>query len=83
MGVLIEGDPRRNDGRLYTMGEISKATGIKVQTLQRRRLVAGIPASGAYPYSVALQLIKPVKRKKAMPDNVDRLKKRLKDDGMI
>lgn len=84
MGVLIEGDPRRKKDRLYTMGEISEATGIKKATLHQRRKSLGIPASGAYPYAVVLQLIRrPVLRKAGSPDNVNRLRKQLQDNGMI
>ena len=83
MGALIEGDPRRKDGRLYTMGEISRATGIKTATLQARRKRMGIPPTGAYPYNVVRQLIRPVMRKEPREGNVDRLKKQLKEDGML
>lgn len=67
------------------MMEISKASGIKVATLQRRRAVLGIPASGGgYTYAQALELIrKPVLRKVTNTDNVELLRRELKKDGML
>lgn len=83
MGVLIKGDPRQE--RLYTMKEISQASGIKVPTLQRRRMAMGMPASeGGYTYEQALQLIRrPLLRKQTKPENVARLRRQLEKDGML
>lgn len=84
MGALIEGDPRGRQ-RLYSIKEISLATGIKPATLQRRRTVAGIPASRVgYPIDVVKQLVKrPVKKCVTKKENVAALKAQLQRDGML
>lgn len=84
MGALIEGDPRGR-GRLYSIKEISLATGIKPATLQRRRTVAGIPASRVgYPIDIVKQLVKrPVKKCVTKKENVAALKAQLQRDGML
>lgn len=86
MGILIEGDPRPQSGRLYTIGEIAQASGIKTATLTRRRKILGIAASPrGYTYEQAKQMIlKPVAVKRR-PDaeRVNRLKKQLQNDGLL
>ena len=85
MGALIEGDPRQQ-GRLYTMGEIAQASGIKPATLQRRRQHLGIPpAAKGYTYEQARQMItKPVRVvRKPDPDRVSRLRAALRNDGLV
>lgn len=81
---MIEGDPRGRQ-RLYSIKEISLATGIKPATLQRRRTVAGIPASRVgYPIDVVKQLVKrPVKKCVTKKENVAALKAQLQRDGML
>ena len=83
MGVLIEGDPRKG-GKLYTMAEVAKATGIAKNTLHSRRKYAGIPASGMYPYAVIKQLVKPVnQRNRPRQGAIDELRAQLRKDGML
>lgn len=84
MGALIEGDPRGR-GRLYSIKEISLATGIKPATLQQRRKRMGIPPHRTgYPLDIVKQLIKrPVKKCVTKPENVAALKAQLQRDGML
>ncbi len=81
MGALIEGDPRRQ--KTYTIAEISAATGIKRNTLHSRRKMRGIPPSREYTYDQVKQIVKPTYRHQVIAGNVDRLKKQLKEDGML
>ena len=84
MGVLIEGDPRRE--RTYTIAEVSAATGIRRNTLHTRRALLKIPASGTYTYDQIKRIVNvkhPGRRVKTLQSNVDRLKKQLKEDGML
>ena len=82
MGALIEGDPRRE--RTYTIAEVSAATGIRRNTLHSRRNMLGIPATRVYTYDQVKQMVKsPARRNKVIAGNVDRLKKQLKEDGML
>ena len=82
MGVLIEGDPRKG-GKRYTIAEISRATGIKCSTLHARRNAYKIPTSREYTYDQVKQIIKAPCRHQVIAGNVDRLKKQLKEDGML
>ena len=84
MGILIEGKPNKEE-RLYSLGEISLASGIKPATLQRRRRVLGIPTNlGGYTYAQVIQMVKsPVRRKKISSTNIDRLKSQLNRDGFL
>lgn len=82
MGALIEGDPRRE--KTYTIAEISAATGIKRNTLHSRRQQLKIQAKGTYTYAEIKQLLKkPMRRNFTIASNVDRLKRQLKEDGML
>lgn len=84
MGVLIEGDPRKG-GKRYTIAEISRATGIKRNTLHTRRSAYKIPASGAYSYDEVKQLIaKPLCYKhKPRQEAINELRALLRKDGML
>lgn len=84
MGALIEGDPRGR-GRLYSIKEISLATGIKPATLQQRRKRMGIPPyRTGYPLDIVKQLVKkPVKKCVTKKENVAALKAQLQRDGML
>ena len=82
MGTLLEGDPRRE--KTYTIAEVSAATGIRRNTLHTRRALLKIPASGTYTYDQIKRIVKhPGRRVKTLQSNVDRLKKQLKEDGML
>ena len=71
---------------LYTMKEISTATGIKVNTLQGRRKRLGIEANrGGYPLAAVKRTIKKPPQKKAVfsQRKDDALRQMLKNDGAL
>ena len=73
------------DETTYTIGEISKATGIKKSTLQGRRAARGIPARGEYTLDEVKTMIKKPRARKipVREDHVARLKAKLMNDGAI
>ena len=81
MGQLIMGDPRGET--LYSMEEISLATGIKKSTLRSRREKLGYEATRTgYTYAQVIKMMqrpKPHNAPKAL--HVAELKERLKKDG--
>ena len=85
MGLLIMGDPRGNE-KLYSMEEISLASGIKKSTLRARRERLGYVADRrGYSYDQVLEMIRKREKPHNAPDarRVDELRKLLKRDGMI
>lgn len=83
MGQLIKGDPRGE--RLYSMEEISQASGINKHTLRARRERLGYePTRRGYTYSQVVEMIKKPKVHNA-PDarRVEELRGLLKKDGML
>lgn len=81
MGQLIMGDPRSE--KLYSMEEISLATGIKKSTLRSRREKLGYEATRTgYTYAQIIQMMqRPKPHNAPKMRNVEELKERLKKDG--
>lgn len=82
MGQLIKGDPREE--RLYSMEEISLASGIKKSTLRARRERLGFEATRrGYPYAQVLEMIRKHEKPYNAPDarRVEELRQLLKRDG--
>jgi len=71
--------------RLFTLKEISVATGLNKQTINSRRIKAGIPSNNSgYTYEQAKILAKRPPIKRALKkENVSYLKRKLIDDGLL
>lgn len=73
--------------RRYTLVEVAEASGIKLTTLRSRLKKRGIKmTTDGMTYEDALKIIaKPEYKvtRKPVQSNIDRLRKRLKDDGRI
>lgn len=83
MGVLIKGEPQET---LYSMEEISLASGINKSTLRARRVRLGFEATRhGYPYAQVLQMVRKREKPHNTPDarRVEKLRGLLKKDGML
>ena len=83
MGQLIKGDPRGE--KLYSMEEISRASGINKHTLRARRERLGYDATRrGYSYAQVMEMIKKPKVHNA-PDarRVEELRRQLEKDGIL
>lgn len=70
--------------KLYTIKEITLATGISAKTLHNRRRARNIPANrGGYTLSEVKQIIKRPTRRKASNQNARELRARLLNDGAL